>query len=384
MKRIEIQKARPRPIEQKRVAAYARVSLDNERMNHSLSAQVSYYNSLIQNTPGWIFSGVFCDDGISGTSLRRPGFMDLMEKCDKGEVDIILTKSISRYARNTVDLLSVVRSFKEKGIEVRFEREHISTFSADGELMLTLLASFAEMEAHSTSENTIWAVRNLLKEGIEKASRAPMGFCRDSERNLVINEEEAEKVRMIFSLYLEGKSPHAISNLMDIPYSTIWYVLRHQKYTGDAVLQLTLSTFESTHRANTRKRNKGELPRYYVSDVCPAIMSHEEFDTVQDEIERRRIPKYNPFTSIITCSKCGRHYRRVNNRKDLYYWKCSTKREQGAKACPSPNIPEKQLYEVTADIIDEIEEIRVEDRKLICRLKDGQIEERTYHTGNNR
>lgn len=382
MKSIEILKAIPQPLKKKRVAAYARVSTDSERMCHSLSAQVSYYNDYIQKNPNWIFCGVYSDEGVTGTSLDRPGFKKLMEECEKGNIDVVLTKSISRFGRNVVALLETVRKLKEKGIEVRFEREHINSISASGELMMTLLAAFAEMESHSISENTIWSLRHNFEQGIEKSSRGPLGFKRDAERNLVVDEEEAKIVRKIFQLYLEGNSPHEISDYMGIPYSTIWYILRHQKYKGDEILQQTMSTFEVTHRANTRKRNRGELPKYFIADACPAIMSHEIFNAVQKEIERRRIPKYNPFTSIITCSKCGRHYRRVCNRPTLYYWKCSTKIEKGTMTCPAPNIPEKQLYSATADILEDIKEITVEGNKLICRLKDGKNEERYYNSGN--
>ena len=162
----KIEAAAPAPVKLKRVAAYARVSMETERLNHSLSAQVSYYSELIQKHPGWVYAGVYADDGISGTKVNRPEFQKMLAECEAGNIDIVLTKSISRFARNTVDLLETVRHLKELGIEVQFEKEHISSLSDDGELMLSLLASFAQEESRSISDNVKWGQRKRMEQGI--------------------------------------------------------------------------------------------------------------------------------------------------------------------------------------------------------------------------
>ena len=177
MKSIElIQRKAPEPIRRKRVAAYCRISMKTERMNHSLSAQINYYNKLIQGNTLWQFAGVYMNDGVSGTSTNRPGLQALLDECDKGNIDIILTKSISRFARNTLDLLSIVRSLKDKNIEVRFEKENINSLTTDGELMLTLLASFAQEESRSISENVKWGTMKRFRQGIPNGRYLIYGY----------------------------------------------------------------------------------------------------------------------------------------------------------------------------------------------------------------
>ena len=190
----------------KKVAAYARVFMESERMQHSLSAQVSYYSSLIQKNPDWEYAGVYADYGISGTSIKkRQDFQRMLEDAEAGKIDIILTKSIQRFARNTVDLLQTVRRLKELGIEVWFEKENIHTMSGDGELMLTILASFAQEESRSLSDNIKWRFRKKFEQGIPHAKFFVYGYCWEKD-NLVIKPEEAAIVREIFDAYLQGRT----------------------------------------------------------------------------------------------------------------------------------------------------------------------------------
>ena len=202
----------------KKVAAYARVSRDTERLMHSVSAQVSYYSALIQKNPEWEYAGVYADMGISGTDTSKRGeFLRLLADCEEGKIDIILTKSISRFARNTVDLLETVRHLKNLGIEVQFEKENIHSLSEDGELMLTLLASFAQEESRSISENVKWGVRKRFQSGeIGAANKHILGYCYDDElRKYVIIPEEAESVRWMFQMYIDGVSLREIAGSMN-------------------------------------------------------------------------------------------------------------------------------------------------------------------------
>ena len=209
MKKItEIKKMKPVLPERKKVAAYCRVSMETERLHHSLSAQVSRYSELIQSNPQWEFAGIYADEGISGTKAGlRPEFMRMIADCESGKIDIVLTKSISRFARNTVDLLETVRHLKDIGVEVRFEKENIRSLSDDGELMLTLLASFAQEDSVSISNNVKWGIRKRMQEGLPNASGhfQIYGYQWDGDK-LVPVPEEAEIVKRIFQNFLDGKS----------------------------------------------------------------------------------------------------------------------------------------------------------------------------------
>lgn len=309
----------------KRVAAYARVSADEADNIDSLSAQISRYSSLIQSNPGWDYAGVFSDEGITGTKMDRPGFIALMAEADKGNIDIILTKSISRFSRNTVDLLTMVRHLRDIGVSVRFERENIDTLSESGELMLTLLASFAEEESHSLSENVRWAIRKRFEKGIGN-SFILYGYRWDGAEFHIV-EEEAAVVRRVFSEYLSGKSPQMIAkeltaegirprrNTEAFGYSTVFSMLRQEKYTGNSILQKTFTTDFLKH---TFKKNEGELPRYLAEGTHPAIISHETFQRTREEIERRRLlgfmanqrQRFSVFTRKLFCASCGHTYRK--------------------------------------------------------------------------
>lgn len=202
----KIERKIPQMPSRKKVAAYARVSMETERLHHSLSAQISYYSDLIQKHPDWEYVGVYADDGISGTRAEsRTEFNRLLADCDAGKIDIVLTKSISRFARNTVDLLETVRHLKELGISVRFEKEHIDSLTEDGELMLTLLASFAQEESRSISENVKWGTRKRFEQGIPNGRFNIYGYRWEGD-HLVIQPEEAAIVRLIFDNFLAGLS----------------------------------------------------------------------------------------------------------------------------------------------------------------------------------
>lgn len=282
------------PVKMKRVCAYARVSMDSERMRHSLSAQISYYSDFIQRHSEWKYVGVFADYGISGTeTAKRDEFNRMLAECEAGNIDIILTKSIQRFARNTVDLLNIVRRLKELGVEVRFEKENINSLSGDGELMLAILASFAQEESRSISENCKWGIRKLYEKGVPR--RGKIYGYRVKNGAYVIKEDEAEIVRRIFQMFLDGDSCYAIELKLEaegvksytgkkLCCEVISNMIRQEKYTGCTLCQ---KFYNSESPAHTQTKNNGELPMYFIEDTHPAIISKETFKAAQEEFAKR-------------------------------------------------------------------------------------------------
>lgn len=336
----QVTPARPVKVNLVNVAAYARVSTASERQLSSIATQVSYYSRLIQSTPGWTYAGVFTDEGITGTKTSgRQGLSDLMNLARNGEVDIVLCKSISRLARNTVDLLRIVRELKNLGVSIRFEREHIDTASADGELLLTLLASFAQEESASLSANVKWAIRQGFKQG-KTNSFVLYGYRWDGQR-FHIHEREAEAIRRIYTGFLAGTSPEKIVDQLNaegfrsltgkpLEPNLARRILKNERYTGNQMLQKTYIPQIGTNR---EVKNTGELERYWVEDSHPAIIDMETFQQVQAELTRRRrlglaaTPSLTTgcFTSRIKCASCGKNYqRKTRYRKAGAYkiWRC--------------------------------------------------------------
>lgn len=328
--------------QKKRVAAYARVSTETEHLQHSLSAQVSYYNAMIQKNPEWLFAGIYADDGISGTgTAKRDEFNHLIADCEAGLIDIVLTKSISRFARNTVDLLEAVRHLKELGVEVRFERENIHSLDGDGELMLSILASFAQEESRSISDNVKWGTRKRFEKGIPNGRVRVYGYRWEGDE-LVTIPEEAAVVKRIYQNFFDGKSRYeterefaveGIKTRMGCHWgdSSIRRVLRNYTYTGDLLLQ---REFISDPITKKRMKNRGELPQYCVADHHEAIIDKETFYYVQAEMQRRREPCVNKpagrtcFTGMLRCPHCGKTLVRSRT-----YWKCGTVKKKGG-SCP--------------------------------------------------
>lgn len=280
----------------KRTAAYIRVSLETERLRNSLAAQESYFTELIRSDPGMSFAGIYADSFITGTeAARRPGFLRLISDCERGGIDLVLCKSISRFARNTVDLLETVRHLKSLGVELRFEKENISTFSADGELMLTILASFAQEESRSISENVKWGIRRRFQSGnAEMRNKAVYGYRYDGGK-YVVCPEEAEIVRGIFHSYIAGMSLRKIAETLaekgaktirgrNFSHNAVNYIVRNELYTGDILLQ---KTFVKDCISHTRSRNNGELPQYLFSCRHEPIIDKAVFEQAREETLRR-------------------------------------------------------------------------------------------------
>ena len=356
----------------KRVAAYARVSIERGRTLHSYSAQVSYYNELIQKNPEWEFAGVYSDLGISGTGIeKRNDFKRLLQDCEEGKIDIILTKSISRFARNTVDLLNVVRHLKELGIEVRFEKEGISSLTGDGELMLSILASFAQEEVISTSNNIKWAIKKKFESGKPQCRYKIYGYRWDGD-NLVIEPEEAKIVKLIFQMYLNKVSAERMeielkkmgviaTNGGYFNIGTIRDMLLNITYTGNLLLQKSYTPNPLVRR---KIKNNGELPKYYVENNHEAIIPMEMFIQVQEERKRRKAEGQRAnfgknitcFSCRVKCPICGKNYMRNSRSKNsdgikAHIWTCGTRLTGGSKACPGKTINEIALKRVSAKVL---------------------------------
>ena len=375
----------------KRVAAYARVSSGKDAMLHSLSAQVSAYSSLIQKTPGWQFVKVYADEAVTGTKDSRAGFQQMLADCRAGLIDMILCKSISRFARNTVTLLETVRELKDLGVDVYFEEQNIYTMSGDGELMLTILASYAQEESRSVSENMKWRVKKNFQEGMPWNGTI-LGY-RYKGGQYVIEPQEADTVRRIFALFLSGKGVRTIAKVLNaesIPtrYGNSWSknsimkVLRNYSYTGNLLLQ---KTFREDHLTKRDAVNRGKLPQYHVAGAHEGIISMEDYLATQEEL-KRRAEKYAPpekvytnrypYSGLITCGCCGGRYtRKVTHGGPV--WICRTYNSHGKAACPSKQIPEAVLDRLTADIcIEDLVGIRAEaENRLVFLYKDGTTQE---------
>ena len=370
-----------------RVAAYSRVSTGKDAMLHSLTAQINYYSDFIQRHPGWLFCGVFSDEATTGTKENRAGFQALLRECRAGKIDLVITKSISRFARNTVILLETVRELKELGIDVYFEEQNLHTISPDGELMITILASYAQEESLSASENQKWRVQKGFEAGIPY-DHTLLGY-RFKDDHYVIEPKEAETVRRIYEMYLSGKGIQAIANELNregVPTRfglTNWYIgsvqriLRNYTYTGNLLLQ---KTFRENHLTKKKLINIGQLPSYQVSNSHEPIISMEMFKAVQEEIRCRaekhrpdsRERKTYPFSGLIVCGCCGERYRRKTTHSGPI-WICKTYNTQGKAACPSKAIPEPILEDLVSDVaLDELTALRVESgNRLVFCHKDG-------------
>lgn len=378
-----------------RVAAYARVSSDKDAMLHSLSGQVSYFSKLIQKHRGWKYVGVYSDEGITGTKGNRDGFVRLIDDARGGKIDIILTKSLSRFARNTLDCLRTIREMKELGVDVYFEEQNIHTLSASGEFMISLLAGYAQEESRQVSENVRWRVRKNFQEGKPYGGWTGLGYDVRKGR-FKINQKEAEIVRLIFNLYLEGKGAYRIANELNAsgyksklgnPFTnnTVMEIIKNEAYTGTLVLQ---KSYVGNHLDKKRLINKGERDLYVVEDHHEAIIDKEIFEKAQRIREGRKPKVTNPkgnhiFTGLIECSCCGRHFMRKTNNGHAV-WICCHYLNKGKKGCPASfQMREDTLVEMAARAMgmekfdearfrEKIEKITQKPKKTVeFRFRDG-------------
>ncbi len=379
-----------------KVAAYCRVSTDQEEQESSYEAQISYYTDKIGKNSEWQMAGIFADEGITGTQAKkRPEFLKMIELCRQRKIDLILTKSLSRFARNTVDSLNYIRELKALGIAVIFEKENINTLETDTEMMLTIMSCFAQAESESISKNVSWGVRQSFKNGNVPMQYARLlGYKKGADGLPEIVPEEAEIVRDIFRRYLDGASMEQIADGLNekglttkgsgSPYRKIAIkrILTNEKYTGDALLQKTYVTDCITKK--TRKNN-GELPMYLVKNHHEPIISKADFNRVQEEMARRSAKrviadkltkgeqgKYSAkyaLSELLVCGECGTHYRRVTwtakGFKEIK-WRCISRIQYGKKKCHnSPTVDEQALHRAIVSAINEFCEVKEDVAKVL-------------------
>ena len=365
-----------------RVAAYCRVSTDSDEQETSYDAQVTHYTEYIQKNPEWELAGIFADDGISGTNTKkRTEFKRMIDECMAGNIDMIITKSISRFARNTLDCLQYIRQLKDKNIPVYFEKESINTMDAKGEVLITIMASLAQQESQSLSQNVKLGLQYRYQQGkVQVNYNRFLGYTKDKDGHLVIDPEQAEIVKRIYREYLTGYSMDKIYAGLEADgiltgagkekwhTSTINKILRNEKYIGDALLQKTYTTDFLTKK---RIKNNGTVPQYYVEDDHEAIIPKELFMQVQAELVRRRVVHVSPtgkkrsfscnhcFAQMVFCGDCGELYRRVhwnNHGCKSIVWRCISRLEPGSADtnCTNRTVNELLLQEVTVTAINQI------------------------------
>ena len=403
--------SKPIATKKRRVAGYARVSTDKDEQFASYEAQVNYYTNYIKSHRDWEFVDVFTDEGISGThTTNREGFNRMIAEALAGQIDLIITKSVSRFARNTVDTLTTIRKLKENGVECYFEKENIWTFDSKGEVLLTIMSSLAQEESRSLSENVTWGWRKRFADGkVSMAYKHFLGYEKGPDGNPVVDEEQARTVRYIFKSFIEGKKVNDIAkDLICLGYKTatgltnwngdrVTKILRNEKYTGNAILQKTYKP----DLLSKRKANNGEVQKYYVTDSHPAIISKEEFDRAQQEIQIRKsfsgaYSSRNIFSGKIMCGDCGKAYgSKIWHSNDQYrkvVWQCNNKFKN---KCTTPSLSEDQIKEAAVNALNQVitdKDNVMQDLKAICgRLTDttelkkqianaqAELEEATTH-----
>ena len=384
---------------QLRVAAYCRVSTDDEEQLTSYEAQQTYYTDKIMTNPDWTMAGIYADEGITGTkATKRPEFLKMIRKCKQKKIDLILVKSISRFARNTVDCLNYIRTLKSLGIAVIFEKENINTLNEDSEMLTTIMGAFAQAESESISQNVKWGVRQAMKEGrVSIRYKNLYAYDEGEDGQPRIIESEAAVIRRINDEFLSGRSLPMIKDGLEADKiltpkgGNVWAVsairnlLKNEKYCGDVLMQ---KTFKTDPISGKTKRNTGQLPMYLIQDHHPAIISRDTYNAVQAEFARRTSGKapstklaptgqacYSAkyaLTGIVICGECGNQYRRcVWNKRGQKrpVWRCSSRIDYGSKYChKSPTIYEAPLK---AAILDAINLVMSDKKVLIQQIEDA-------------
>jgi len=359
----------------KKVAAYCRVSTDSAEQASSYEAQVQYYTSYINGHADYDFAGIYADEGLSGTSTKkRDQFNSMIADCKAGKIDMIITKSISRFSRNTLDCLNFVRLLKDLGIGVIFEKENIFTLDSKGEVLLSILSSLAQDESRSISESSTWGIRRRFEQGKLHLNHTKfLGYDKDPNGNLMINQKQAKIVRRIYREFLDGKGANRIAKDLEVDQvpnwngkpkwhgSTIQSMLTNVKYKGDALLQKSYTVDFLTKK---RAKNTGQVPQYYVEESHSAIIEKDIWQAVQLEMERRKVYALehgiqklecatinNPFAGRVICGTCGHMFGRkvwnsTNEKQRRIIWRCDAKyKVKGVKGCDSKHIDDGVLYQ---------------------------------------
>ncbi len=406
-----------------RVAAYCRVSTDSEEQANSYQVQIEYYTNLINSNPEWTLAGIFADEGISGTQTKnRKQFNKMIRKCQQKKIDLVLCKSISRFARNTVDCLEYIRELRLLGIGVIFEKENINTLMMNSEFIISLYGSFAQAESESISKNVSWGIEKSFREGkVKYVLDKTLGYRMGEDGVPYIVEEEAVIVRHIYAMFLDGMSMQGIADRLQAEGikrrsgATTWnranvnFILKNEKYAGDAILQKSYTIDCITHK---RVKNNGEKNKYIVHDCHPAIIDRDTYNRVQQELAKRgaikkrsakartELGQYSSkyaLTDILICGECGTAYRRVtwtSHGHKRIVWRCISRLDHGSKYCKhSPSISEEKLQESivkalntvysrngdmkkeTAKIKKRLDEIEEERDALVRQITSGAVDE---------
>lgn len=388
---------------QLRVAAYCRVSTEEEEQQSSYEAQCTYYTDKIMTNPEWTMAGIFADEGITGTSTKkRDDFNRMIRKCRQKKIDLILTKSISRFARNTLDSLKYIRALKELGIGIIFEKENINTLEMDTELIITFMSAFAQSESESISANVRWGKRQAMKEGKTSVNFKKLyGYFLDSEGNPQVDSDKAEVIRSIFNRYLQGASLRMIRQELEaagIPnpagsekwgIDQIRNILSNEKYCGDVLMQ---KTFIQDCISKKVVKNTGQLPMYLIQNNHPAVISRDVYQAVQAE-KARRSASASPskktsstgrtcyaskfaLSERLVCGECGTLYRRCTwkrNGKTRIVWRCVSRLDYGTKYChQSPTMDEEPLQRA---IMAAISSVMAPKEKINGLITDAALEE---------
>lgn len=376
-----------------RVTAYCRVSTDAEEQLNSYEAQIAYYTEAIAKNPSWTFAGIYADEGITGTqTAKRKNFLRLMDDCEKGKVDMILTKSISRFARNTVDSLSWVRKLRAMNIGVYFEEQAIDSLKAENEMLIGLFSVIAQSESENISANVRWGVQQRTRNETYCSSFTCFGYKKGSNGIPEIVPEQAEVVRLIFDKYLDRLTPGQIEEYMQSEQimsptgNTCWdrsvirKMLKNEKYAGNLLLQ---KTFRTDCISKKTKVNRGEMPCYLVSNNHPAIIARDKFNAVQMEIARRGSKhkcstlgvtdqeKYSgkfALSELLICGECGCSYCRTGktkNGKRQYVWRCINRRDHGSEVCDAIGAEEQKLHAAILRCLNKMFTMQDETMRLI-------------------
>jgi len=376
----------------RRVAAYARVSTNSDEQYTSYEAQVNYYQKFIQDKPDWEYTEVYADEGLSGTTTRRRAeFNRMIKDALNGKINLIITKSISRFARNTLDTISYVRKLKAKGIEVYFEKENLWTLDPKSELILTIMASIAQEESRSISQNVTWGKRVGFQEGkVSFAYKRFLGYKKEDDK-IVIDEDQAIIVRMIYRMFLvEGKTPTGIARYLKSQHiktpsgksanwtkNTITSILTNEKYKGDALLQ---KTYTVNYLEHTTAKNTGQIPQYYVENNHPAIIDRNTWDQVQVELERRdklgaHYSSSDAFASKLICKDCGGFYGKkkwhAKTKYERFVYQCNSKFHKGKNKCETPHLKEDEIkmkFIQAYNVLSKDKQRVIQDTKDIIKL----------------
>lgn len=389
-----------------RAAAYCRVSTEHESQQSSIALQIRYYTELIQTNPEWEFAGVFYDYESGLRKEKRNDLNTMLQKAYRGEIDYIITKSISRLSRNVLDTLTIIRSLKARGINIYFEKENLNSLEAEKEIDIAFNGVLAQEESRNLSENVQWGYKRKFESGDDFVGKIPMGYKRDNDEWIVV-PEEADIIRKIYQLYLEGSTLQQIKEYLEdhqIKTATgkeawatavIQKILKNEKYKGDSLLQKTYTKDFITGR---KSKNAGQRDRYYITNSHPDIITDEVFDKVQDEMSRRarlvhkedgtvesNTSKYNGqylLGNLLVCGDCGASYRRRTERGKVV-WRCATRIEKGKNIClNSPTLDEEWIKERLSEMLcdghyderfvrDEVNKVEVYNKYIIVQNKDG-------------